>query len=44
MNEMEKIAEEINRLSESHAIGSLQDIRKDIRGLSRRAAKGIFAT
>lgn len=44
MNEMEKIAEELNRLSESHAIGALQDIRQDIKGLSRRAAKSIFTT
>lgn len=41
---MGKIAEELNRLSKSHAIGALQDIRQDIKGLSRRAAKNIFST
>lgn len=42
MSEMGKIAEELNRLSEAHPIGSLQEIRQEIKGLSRRAAKTIF--
>lgn len=44
MSEMEKIAEELNRLSAAHPIGSLQDIRQELKGLSRRAARSIFTT
>ena len=42
MSEMEKIAKEINRLSAKRPIGSLQDIRKELNGLRRRAATSIF--
>lgn len=42
MSEMKKIAEELNRLSEAHPIGSLQQTRQELKGLARRAAKSIF--
>ena len=42
MSEMEKIAEEINRLSAAHPIGSLQHIRQDLKKLSKRAGSSIF--
>lgn len=44
MNNMENIAEVLNRLSQSHSIGALQDIRQKIKGLSRRPSKSIFTT
>jgi hypothetical protein len=42
MSDMEKIAKEINRLSAERPIGSLQDIRKDLKKLSKLAARSIF--
>lgn len=44
MSEMEKIAEELNRLSKAHPIGSLQYIRQELKGHSRRAGRSIFTT
>ena len=42
MKEHKEFAEELNRLSASHPIGSLQEIRQKLKKLSRPAAKSIF--
>jgi len=43
MKEMEEIANELNLRSESHKIGSLQEIRREIKGLARRPTRHIFS-
>lgn len=42
MKKISQIAEDLNRLSLHHPIGSLQKIRAELRGLSRLAATTIF--
>lgn len=44
MSGMKTIADELNHRSESHAIGSLQEIRQELKGLSRRPARHIFSS
>ena len=43
MKEMEEIANELNLRSESHKIGSLQEIRRKIKGLARLPTRNIFS-
>lgn len=42
--DISKIAEEINQRATSHAIGSLQEMRVSLKGLSRRPARQIFTS